>query len=123
MRTTLMAAGVAAVVVGGVRAASGQTDVPAGPLATQTWTLQGSPYRLTGDVSVGEFATLTIEPGVEVVMAPGDVLFFNGSVVHGSKPNRSRHARRVFINGYAYPGANRRVYPGEGAGRKLVVEP
>jgi ectoine hydroxylase-related dioxygenase (phytanoyl-CoA dioxygenase family) len=54
-----------------------------------------------------------------VLMERGSVLLLVPSTVHGSKPNRSRHARRVFINGYAYPGANRRVYPGEGAGRRL----
>jgi ectoine hydroxylase-related dioxygenase (phytanoyl-CoA dioxygenase family) len=56
-----------------------------------------------------------------LLMDPGSVLFLGPYTVHGSKPNRSKHARRVFINGYAYPGANRRVYPGEGAGRKLVA--
>ena len=58
---------------------------------------------------------------VPVHMEPGDVLFFNGSLVHGSKPNRSRHARRIFINGYAYPGANHRIYPGEGSGRRVAA--
>jgi ectoine hydroxylase-related dioxygenase (phytanoyl-CoA dioxygenase family) len=58
-----------------------------------------------------------------LLMDPGSVLFLGPYTVHGSKPNRSRDARRVFINGYAYPGANRRVYPGEGAGRKLVASP
>ena len=29
--------------------------------------------------------------------------------------------RRVLINGYAYPGANGRIYPGEGAGRTLTA--
>lgn len=42
--------------------------------------------------------------GLEVVpvdMAPGDVLFFNGSVVHGSQPNRSADRfRRSFIGHY-----------------------
>ena len=54
-----------------------------------------------------------------VLMEQGSVLLLGPYTVHGSKPNRSRHARRVFINGYAYPGANRRIYPGEGAGRRL----
>lgn len=54
-----------------------------------------------------------------VLMERGSVLLLGPYTVHGSKPNRSRHARRVFINGYAYPGANRRIYPGEGAGRRL----
>jgi len=35
------------------------------------------------------------------VMEPGDVLFFNGSVVHGSGPNTSKDRfRRSFINHY-----------------------
>ena len=56
-----------------------------------------------------------------VLMEQGSVLLLGPYTVHGSKPNRSRHARRVFINGYAYPGANRRIYPGKGAGRKLAA--
>jgi hypothetical protein len=43
-------------------------------------------------------------PGQEpqlVEMEPGDVLFFNGNVVHGSLPNRSRDRfRRTFIGHY-----------------------
>jgi ectoine hydroxylase-related dioxygenase (phytanoyl-CoA dioxygenase family) len=58
-----------------------------------------------------------------VLMEPGSVLLLGPYTVHGSKPSRSKHARRVFINGYAYPGANRRVYPGKGAGRKVVAGP
>ncbi|MFJ7073924.1 phytanoyl-CoA dioxygenase family protein [Streptomyces sp. NPDC098781] len=42
--------------------------------------------------------------GLEVVpvdMAPGDVLFFNGSLVHGSQPNRTEDRfRRSFIGHY-----------------------
>ena len=56
-----------------------------------------------------------------VLMEPGSVLLLGPYTVHGSKPNRSKHARRVFINGYAYPGANRRIYPGKGAGRTVVA--
>jgi ectoine hydroxylase-related dioxygenase (phytanoyl-CoA dioxygenase family) len=37
---------------------------------------------------------------VPVIMEPGDVLFFNGSVVHGSKPNRSNRFRRALIGHY-----------------------
>ena len=45
-----------------------------------------------------------IPPGMEVVdpvLAPGDVLFFNGQVIHGSEPNRSSDRfRRSFICHY-----------------------
>jgi hypothetical protein len=55
-------------------------------------------------------------------MRAGSVLVFGPFTVHRSLPNRSRTPRRIFINGYAYPGANARVYPGDGAGRTLTLE-
>jgi ectoine hydroxylase-related dioxygenase (phytanoyl-CoA dioxygenase family) len=56
-------------------------------------------------------------PGLAVVpvdMAPGDVLFFNGSLVHGSGPNRSADRfRRSFIGHYVGRSAHHigRHYP------------
>jgi phytanoyl-CoA hydroxylase len=38
---------------------------------------------------------------VTPVLEPGDVIFFNAYVIHGSTPNRSQSQRRVYINGYA----------------------
>lgn len=59
-------------------------------------------------------------PGTVLIEGdPGDVLFFGPYAVHGSGPNEGTTPRRVLINGYAHPGANHRVYPGEGAGRRL----
>ncbi|MET7572815.1 phytanoyl-CoA dioxygenase family protein [Streptomyces sp. NPDC005492] len=50
-------------------------------------------------------------PGLSAVpvdMAPGDVLFFNGSLVHGSQPNRSAvRFRRSFIGHYVGRSAER----------------
>jgi phytanoyl-CoA hydroxylase len=37
---------------------------------------------------------------VPVIMEPGDVLFFNGSLVHGSNPNRSDRFRRSLVGHY-----------------------
>lgn len=56
---------------------------------------------------------------VTATMPAGAVLLFGPYVFHRSLPNRSSRPRRVFINGFAYPGANFRVYPGKGAGRLL----
>lgn len=56
---------------------------------------------------------------VKVTGRAGDVLFFGPRAVHGSRPNTSSVPRRVLINGYAAPGANRRFYPGRGACRTL----
>ncbi len=56
---------------------------------------------------------------VTLLMEPGDVALFGPYVIHGSAPNRSTGSRRVFLNGFAAPGANARDYPGEGSGRRL----
>lgn len=56
---------------------------------------------------------------VSVTGRAGDVLLFGPYAVHGSTPNTSPSPRRVLINGYAAPGANRRYYPGRGACRVL----
>lgn len=63
----------------------------------------------------------TVDAGrAETITGPaGSVIFFGPYAVHGSTPNTSSVPRRVLINGYAYPGANGRVYPGEGSGRVL----
>lgn len=58
---------------------------------------------------------------VMVTAQPGDVLFFGPYTAHASFENTSEHYRRVLINGYASPGANSRVYPGAGTGRRVVA--
>ncbi len=65
--------------------------------------------------AVDEARAVTIE------MAPGDVLLFGPYTIHGSRPNLSRSPRRAFLNGFSIPGANRRIYPGDGAGRTVVA--
>jgi ectoine hydroxylase-related dioxygenase (phytanoyl-CoA dioxygenase family) len=59
---------------------------------------------------------------ISVTGRAGDVLFFGPYAVHGSTPNESSSPRRVLINGYAAPGANKRFYPGRGACRRLPHE-
>jgi len=56
---------------------------------------------------------------VTILAQPGDTLFFGPYTAHASFENKSDRYRRVLINGYASPGANRREYPGDGAGRRL----
>ena len=58
---------------------------------------------------------------VDLVLAPGDVALFGPYTIHGSAPNEGTRPRRAFLNGYAAAGANRRVYPGRGAGRRLTA--
>ncbi|MGQ0835273.1 MAG: phytanoyl-CoA dioxygenase family protein [Gammaproteobacteria bacterium] len=61
------------------------------------------------------------ENAVTIAAQPGDALFFGPYTVHASFENTSDRYRRVLINGYASPDANRRVYPGDGAGRRLIA--
>ncbi|HEX9619722.1 MAG TPA: phytanoyl-CoA dioxygenase family protein [Polyangiaceae bacterium] len=49
----------------------------------------------------------------------GDTLLMGAFTVHGSGPNRSHAARRLFINGFCWPGANRRAYSGAGTGLRV----
>jgi hypothetical protein len=58
---------------------------------------------------------------VTIAAQPGDTLFFGPYTVHASFENTSNRYRRILINGYASPGANHRVYPGEGSGRRLIA--
>ena len=61
------------------------------------------------------------EDAVTIIAQPGDTLFFGPYTAHASFENKSQHYRRILINGYAYAGANHRVYPGDGACRKIRV--
>jgi ectoine hydroxylase-related dioxygenase (phytanoyl-CoA dioxygenase family) len=54
-----------------------------------------------------------------VALAAGDTLLLGPFTVHGSGPNRGATPRRLFINGFCCPGANRREYPGAGTGLRL----
>ena len=64
-------------------------------------------------------AALPIHRSEIVLMQPGDVAMFSPYVVHASTKNITNTPRRVLINGYAYPEANKRQYPGEGSGRRV----
>jgi hypothetical protein len=52
--------------------AAAATDVPPGNITTQTWTAAGSPYVLSGDVTIPYGETLTIGPGVRISIEPQD---------------------------------------------------
>ncbi len=58
------------------------------------------------DVIVPLPGSLRAEP---VILAPGDVLFFNGSVIHGSLPNTSRDRFRRSLIGHYLTGDARQV--------------
>lgn len=53
---------------------------------------------------------------IDLVLDPGDLAVFGPFVIHGSPVNTGDSARRLFLQGYAIEGANRREYPGCGTG-------
>ncbi len=75
-----------------------------------------NPYQATK-----RLVQLRKEGPVTIAAQPGDTLFFGPYTAHASFENTSDQHRRVLINGYASPGANRRNYPGDGAGRRLMA--
>ena len=67
------------------------TQVSGAINADTTWKRAGSPYQVTGQVSVAAAATLTIEPGVEVRFGPGAQLgVVGGLIAEGTVDNGIR---------------------------------
>jgi len=76
------------------------------------------PYDKMGQTVSDKFNPADAVP---ILMKPGDVALFGPYTIHGSHENKSDKSRRVFINGFAYPGANRKEYPGDGAGELIKL--
>lgn len=72
-----------------------------------------SDYKQRYPAEFDEQNAITIEA------KPGSVVLFGPYTVHGSFENESEVSRRILINGYAYPGANNRIYPGSNKGVSL----
>jgi ectoine hydroxylase-related dioxygenase (phytanoyl-CoA dioxygenase family) len=58
---------------------------------------------------------------VAPLLKRGDVALFGPYTVHGSRANMSDKARRVFINGFAHPDANKRDFGDSPVGRFLEI--
>lgn len=60
--------------------------VVSGTLPSVTWSLDGSPYLVSGDLLIDRDASLTIQPGVEVLLAPDVTVLILGSLLAGGSP-------------------------------------
>ena len=59
---------------------------------------------------------------VTLLLEEGDTVFMHPLLIHGSEPNQSRHnARMMLINGFSYPQANTKPYPGEGSTEEVSL--
>ena len=59
---------------------SASTAIPGGDVSG-TWTMDGSPYLIGGDITVPADQTLIIEPGVEVIFESWYKLTVNGTLL------------------------------------------
>ncbi len=91
-----------------------------GPLLVIPYSCQKGHLNLPYDKK-GQTVSDKFNPAdaVPVLMKPGDVVAFGPYTIHGSFLNNSNQPRRAFINGFAYPGANMKPYPGKGAGKTI----
>jgi ectoine hydroxylase-related dioxygenase (phytanoyl-CoA dioxygenase family) len=89
----------------------------------------GPLLMIPGSAALGHLSWLETQPlpvewearAIPALMRAGSVLLFGPYLIHSSRSNGSGRPRRTFINGFASPGANSRVYPGEGSGRLLSL--
>ena len=78
-----------------------QTPVPPGPISG-TWTLAGSPYLLTGNNTVPDGMTLTIEPGVVVEWQDSKTMFIQGQILAEGTETDSGGQNRPVVVGYSW---------------------
>jgi len=74
-----------------------------------------------GHLGASLLEKIDVSAKVAPLLKRGDVVAFGPYTAHGSEANRSDRSRRVFINGFAYPGANKRDYGLPHAGERIVV--
>ena len=96
---------------------------PMGPDNGGLWLVPESHRRGHIPTSDGRLPETSFDQAsaVPVVLAPGDTLLLSPFTIHGSDSNRGSQPRRLFINGFCCPDANRREYPGAGTGMRLRV--
>ena len=104
-----------------------QIAIPIDPMGPENGGLQLVPgsHKLgfIADPATGALPEGAVDLGRVITprVRPGDVLLFGPFTIHGSGPNRSDRSRRLFIQGYALPGANHRIYHGCGTGVERTV--
>ena len=99
-----------------------QTVVAVDPVTEENGPLQfipGSCKLGHAGLPEGQLPLGRVDPrtAVSATMSAGSVVLFGPYTYHRSTPNRSQQPRRIFLNGFAHPAANTRIYPGDGAGR------
>jgi len=63
-----------------------------------------------------------LDKAVPLLLSPGDLVVWHPYLIHGSDPNKFSTQRRIFINGFSYPGANTKPYPGDGSAQTINLK-
>jgi ectoine hydroxylase-related dioxygenase (phytanoyl-CoA dioxygenase family) len=94
---------------------------PASPDNGGLWVVPKSHLRGHIPTPDGHLPDGAFDPSaaLPLTLAAGDTVLFGPFTVHGSGLNAGTTPRRIFINGFCCPGANRREYPGAGTGFRL----
>lgn len=58
---------------------------------------------------------------VPLLLEPGDTIFMHPVLLHQSEANESDQPRKMFINGFSYPEANKKPYPGAGSTEEIFL--
>lgn len=89
------------------------------------WLIPGSHHQGHLESTGGRLSESSFDRNraIPICLNPGDTLLLSPFAIHGSESNLSRSARRLFINGFCCPGANRRQYHGAGTGLRLDAFP
>ncbi len=83
--------------------------VPGNITADTTWTKEGSPYKV-GMISIYPDATLTVEPGVEVIGGGGvSWIDVRGKMIAQGTADEKIHIKDVLIKGFDFPDSSIRV--------------
>ena len=62
---------------------------------------------------------INFNSAIPLLLNPGDLVFIHPYLVHGSFPNESEESRLLLVNGFSYPGANIKKYPGIGSAERI----
>lgn len=106
-----------------------QTIIAVDPMTAENGTIYYVPKsHFKGDLFLDKITdrdelkrVAQLDQAEPLLINPGDIIFMHPYLVHGSEPNESNSPRRIFINGFSYPGANKQPYPGEGSAQQIAL--
>lgn len=63
-----------------------------------------------------------LDKAVPLILNPGDLVLWHPYLIHGVNHSAFKTDRKIFINGFSYPGANTKPYPGDGSAKSVDLK-